>query len=121
MERKVKMSCMSVQRRFTGMLMAGLLGMVAVSMVMQLTEQKRVMAAQSAKPATATHGRAQSAKLQADESSDGDRVFQQQCSRCHSAPEGFSPSISGTIVRHMRVRASLSAEEEKALLRFLNP
>jgi hypothetical protein len=40
---------------------------------------------------------------------------------CHNAPEGFSPSISGTIVRHMRVRASLSKEDGKALLRFLNP
>jgi cytochrome c5 len=52
---------------------------------------------------------------------DGQRVFDQNCSRCHTAPEGFSPNISGTIVRHMRVRASLSKEDEKALLRFLNP
>jgi cytochrome c5 len=51
----------------------------------------------------------------------GDRIFQQQCSRCHNAPEGFSPRISGTIIRHMRVRASLSKQEEEELLRFLNP
>lgn len=51
----------------------------------------------------------------------GDRIFQQQCSRCHNAPEGFSPRISGTIVRHMRVRASLSKQQEEELLRFLNP
>jgi cytochrome c5 len=52
---------------------------------------------------------------------DGQLVFEQNCSRCHNAPEGFSPRISGTVVRHMRVRAGLSAEDEKALLRFLNP
>jgi cytochrome c5 len=52
---------------------------------------------------------------------DGEEVFKQNCSRCHNAPESFPPSISGTIVRHMRVRASLSKEDEKALLRFLNP
>jgi cytochrome c5 len=52
---------------------------------------------------------------------DGERVFEQNCSRCHNAPEGFSPRISGTIVRHMRVRAGLSKEDEQALLRFLNP
>jgi cytochrome c5 len=52
---------------------------------------------------------------------DGQLVFDQNCSRCHNAPEGFSPRISGTVVRHMRVRAGLSAEDEKALLRFLNP
>jgi cytochrome c5 len=52
---------------------------------------------------------------------DGQRVFEQNCSRCHTAPESFSPNISGTIVRHMRVRASLSKADEQALLRFLNP
>jgi cytochrome c5 len=52
---------------------------------------------------------------------EGERVFQQHCSRCHTAPDGFSPRISGTIVRHMRVRASLSQHEEEELLRFFNP
>ena len=52
---------------------------------------------------------------------EGERVFQQHCSRCHTAPDGFSPRISGTILRHMRVRASLSQREEKELLRFFNP
>lgn len=54
-------------------------------------------------------------------SDDGQHLFEVHCSRCHSAPEGFSPRISGTVVRHMRVRASLSAQEEKELLHFLNP
>ena len=53
--------------------------------------------------------------------SDGAEKFQQNCSRCHNAPEGFSPRISGTIVRHMRVRASLSKEDAEAILHFLNP
>ncbi len=52
---------------------------------------------------------------------EGQQVFQQNCSRCHAAPEGFSQRISGTIVRHMRVRASLSQYDERVLLRFLNP
>jgi cytochrome c5 len=52
---------------------------------------------------------------------EGERIFKQNCSRCHTAPEGFSPSISGTIVRHMRVRASLSRHDEQELLRFFNP
>ena len=51
----------------------------------------------------------------------GQQVFNQNCSRCHNTPEGFSPSISGTIARHMRVRANLSEADYKALLRFLNP
>jgi cytochrome c5 len=52
---------------------------------------------------------------------EGERVFQQNCWRCHDAPEGFSPRISGTIVRHMRVRASLSQHDEQVLLKFFNP
>ncbi len=53
--------------------------------------------------------------------SEGERIFNQNCSRCHTAPEGFPPSISGTVVRHMRVRASLSKHDEQELLRFFNP
>lgn len=59
--------------------------------------------------------------VHASASRNGEQIFQQNCSRCHNAPESFSPSISGTIVRHMRVRAGLSKEDEQALLRFLNP
>jgi mono/diheme cytochrome c family protein len=51
----------------------------------------------------------------------GQQVFDRNCSRCHNPPEGFSQSVSGTIAMHMRVRASLSDADFKALLRFLNP
>ena len=52
---------------------------------------------------------------------DGNEVFAQNCSRCHVAPQGFSPRIAGTVARHMRVRAGLSKEDELSILRFLNP
>ena len=52
---------------------------------------------------------------------EGQRIFAQNCSRCHNAPEGFSPRIAGTVLRHMRVRAQLSEHDEKELLRFFNP
>jgi cytochrome c5 len=51
----------------------------------------------------------------------GQRKFNANCGRCHSSPEQLSPSLTGTVVRHMRVRASLSAEDEKDILRFLAP
>jgi cytochrome c5 len=59
--------------------------------------------------------------VQAPKQRDGQLVFEQNCSRCHNAPQGFSPRISGTVTKHMRVRAGLSSEDEKAILRFLNP
>jgi mono/diheme cytochrome c family protein len=51
----------------------------------------------------------------------GQQVFAENCSRCHNAPEGFSSRMSGTIARHMRVRANLGEEDYQALRRFLNP
>lgn len=51
----------------------------------------------------------------------GERAFAANCSRCHNAPEQLNPRITGTIVRHMRVRANLSAADERALMRFFNP
>ena len=53
--------------------------------------------------------------------SEGEKIFAQNCARCHTPPDGFSPHISGTILFHMRVRASLSAHDEQELLRFFNP
>jgi len=52
---------------------------------------------------------------------EGERIFAQNCSRCHNSPDGFSSRISGTVLRHMRVRASLSKHDEEELLRFFNP
>ncbi len=55
------------------------------------------------------------------EQSEGEKKFKENCSRCHETPQGFSPRISGTVLRHMRVRASLSEHDEREILRFLNP
>jgi cytochrome c5 len=79
--------------------------------------------AQNNPPATApkTNRPAAAHTSQQHQEEEGTRVFQQNCSRCHNTPEGFSPRISGTIVRHMRVRASLSKHDEEVLLRFFNP
>jgi mono/diheme cytochrome c family protein len=70
-----------------------------------------------AKPVTPQSTSSNSAQHLAE----GQRIFQQNCTRCHNAPGGFSPRITGTIVRHMRVRAQLSKHDEQELLRFLAP
>lgn len=49
---------------------------------------------------------------------EGQRVFNQNCARCHNAPDGFPTRITGTIVRHMRVRANLSQHDEEVLLHY---
>jgi cytochrome c5 len=72
-------------------------------------------------PAPATKPAAPAAKTSSAAMDPGERVFNANCNRCHTAPEQIPPSIAGTVVRHMRVRASLSAADEKALLHYLAP
>lgn len=71
-----------------------------------------------AKPANAKKTPQSTSATQPDQ---GQRKFEANCSRCHSAPEQLSPSLTGTVVRHMRVRANLSAQDEKDILRYLAP
>ena len=72
-------------------------------------------------PKTDDQHQAKNKTAQARQDGDGQRVFEQNCARCHDAPQGFSPRVAGTITKHMRVRANLSKQDEQALLRFLNP
>ncbi len=51
----------------------------------------------------------------------GERAFATNCIRCHNAPESLTPGITGTVVRHMRVRTNLSAEDERLIRGFLAP
>lgn len=48
-----------------------------------------------------------------------DDVYKSNCTRCHLAPRRFSERKMATIMRHMRVRANLTEEEAKGILRFL--
>jgi cytochrome c5 len=72
-------------------------------------------------PATPADKKPAVAQASPPQEDDGERIFEQNCTRCHNTPEGFSPRISGTIVRHMRVRASLSQHDAEVVLRFFNP
>jgi cytochrome c5 len=106
---------MSQKYLFAGVLLLGAIAAPwsALSQAQPQVELKPVPKAGKKQAASAT-----SSQQHGDR---GQEVFEQNCSRCHWAPEGFSPRISGTIVRHMRVRASLSQQDEEALLRFFNP
>jgi cytochrome c5 len=98
-----------------------ILGIALLASVCALTMAAQVGSAPA--PATKTGTRETGSKQSGkeDDQGDGEHIFARRCSNCHNAPEGFSPRISGTVVRHMRVRANLSKHEEEALLRFFNP
>jgi cytochrome c5 len=78
----------------------------------------------AAAPATApapTKTAGPAKRTPATHSDPAERAFQANCNRCHYAPETLSPRITGTVVRHMRLRANLSAEDERLILSYLNP
>lgn len=100
-------------------MLAGALGLVASLSPWLLASTHK---SQSAVQPSVQKGNGHKASVRSQQpGSEGERIFEQNCSRCHWAPEGFSPSISGTVVRHMRVRASLSQHDAEELLHFFNP
>ena len=91
----------------------------SIALSLSITSSALAQTSTSAKPANTP---AKAPKAQSTAQSDvGQRKFDANCSRCHSAPEQLSPALTGTVVRHMRVRASLSAQDEKDILKFLAP
>ncbi len=51
----------------------------------------------------------------------GEKLFRTNCGRCHNPPESISPREARAVVRHMRVRATLTDEDERLILKFLAP
>ena len=50
---------------------------------------------------------------------EGEKRFRSNCSRCHAAPPKFSPRMMATIVRHMRVRATITDQDMRLILRYM--
>jgi hypothetical protein len=49
----------------------------------------------------------------------GEQRFRANCSRCHAAPQKFPPRVMGTVLRHMRVRATLTDEDTRMILFYM--
>jgi mono/diheme cytochrome c family protein len=57
---------------------------------------------------------------QADEMrTEGEKRFRANCGRCHAAPEKFPPRMMATIIRHMRVRATITDEDMRLVLYYM--
>jgi hypothetical protein len=50
---------------------------------------------------------------------DPDDAYKNNCMRCHTSTQQYSPRKTKTIVMHMRVRANLTQEEAEAILKYL--
>jgi hypothetical protein len=49
----------------------------------------------------------------------GEQRFRANCGRCHAAPQKFPPRMMGTILRHMRVRATITEEDQRLILFYM--
>jgi mono/diheme cytochrome c family protein len=50
---------------------------------------------------------------------EGEKRYRANCGRCHMAPHKFPPRMMATIVRHMRVRATITDEDMHIILRYM--
>ena len=50
---------------------------------------------------------------------EGERRFHANCGRCHAAPQKFPPRMMATVLRHMRVRATITAEDRQLILFYM--
>jgi cytochrome c5 len=49
----------------------------------------------------------------------GEQRYHANCGRCHAAPQKFPPRMMATIVRHMRVRATITDEDMRLVLFYM--
>jgi cytochrome c5 len=51
---------------------------------------------------------------------EGEKRFQTNCGRCHQSPHKFPPRMMLTIERHMRVRALITDEDLRLIVRYMS-
>lgn len=49
----------------------------------------------------------------------GEQRFRANCGRCHAAPQKFPPRLMATVLRHMRVRATITDEDMRLVLFYM--
>lgn len=49
----------------------------------------------------------------------GEQRFRANCGRCHAAPQKFPPRMMATVLRHMRVRATITDEDMRLVLFYM--
>jgi cytochrome c5 len=50
---------------------------------------------------------------------EGEKRFHANCGRCHAAPQKFPPRMMKTVLRHMRVRATITDADMRLVLFYM--
>jgi len=97
-------------------LLAGFLVASALSLgLMANASSSKDAAKDSAAPTVS----AQQSALNESMHVEGEKRFHSNCGRCHAAPPKFPPRMMTTIVRHMRVRATITDQDMRLILRYM--
>jgi cytochrome c5 len=104
------------------------LSLCALAAFLYCVAQVHGQSAQSAAPAqpmsseqTTQSGKPGSSASKQASASQGEKRFEAQCGRCHVPPEDLSPREARAVLRQMRVRAMISAEDERLILKYIAP
>ena len=86
-------------------------------------EAKNVAASTpDAPPAAFAHAAAPSSSASQDKARwrlEGEKRFATNCGRCHQAPHKYPPRVMATAIRHMRVRATITDDDMRYILRYI--
>jgi len=58
-------------------------------------------------------------KSEQSERVEGEQRFRENCGRCHQPPHKFPPRVMAAAIRHMRVRAMLTDEDMRLILKYM--
>jgi len=50
----------------------------------------------------------------------GELRYRANCGRCHAAPRKFPPRMMATVLRHMRVRATITDDDMRLVLFYMS-
>lgn len=50
---------------------------------------------------------------------EGEKRYRANCGRCHAAPQKFPPRMMATVLRHMRVRATVTEDDQRLILFYM--
>jgi hypothetical protein len=50
----------------------------------------------------------------------GEQRYRANCGRCHAAPRKFPPRMMATVLRHMRVRATITDDDMRLVLFYMS-
>ncbi|HEY6904314.1 MAG TPA: hypothetical protein VI216_08400 [Candidatus Acidoferrales bacterium] len=101
------------------------LGVLSVCSNSASAQEARKLAANApdAPPGSAAHANAAPSSAPSQDDArwrlEGEKRFATNCGRCHQAPHKYPPRVMATVVRHMRVRATITDGDMRYILRYI--